>query len=366
VDHANRMKERLFSLDVLRGLDMLLLVVIGPLIKHSNEAYHWCAPWFIRQFWHSWTGFSLWDIIMPLFIFMCGAAIPFALTKRLEQGPKEFWKHVLLRVALLWFLGGLVQGAWASLDLNKIAWYSNTLQSIAAGYLITAAIMCTRRRWVAIVAAIAMAGVYAIFMAVGGDYTEYGNAAFKFEQPICEFLYSSNHVRMAKPSYYTWFPTTLMFGVMTLCGYLATEVLRTTWTKWRKAGVLFGYAAGLLILGFVSSIWIPVIKPVFTLSFTALAMGWSVLALAILYVICDIWECRRGWGPVLFFGQLALTAYFVSHFFRPVLTAFGNLMAQGILPHVAETSHSFVLEIFVVTGTIGVMYAWRKLKEKKV
>ena len=365
MDNANRMKGRLFSLDVLRGLDMLLLVAIGPLIKFSNEAWHWCSPGFIRQFQHAWRGFTLWDIIMPLFIFMCGAAIPFALTKRLEQGPKVFWKHVFVRVALLWFLGGLVQGEWASLDPQRVAWYSNTLHAIAAGYLITAALMATRRRGLAIAATAAMALVYAVFMAVGGDYSEFGNAAFKVEQPIREWLYPAGHVRLAKPSFYTWFPTTLMFGVMTLCGYFATEILRTAWTQSRKAQALFAYAAGLLALGFGTSPWIPVIKPVFTFSFTALAMGWSVLALAVLYVVCDIWEYRRGWGPVLFFGQLALTAYFVSHFFRPVLQALGKLLAQGILPHFAKGTQDFLLEILTVAGTIGVMYAWRKLKEKK-
>ena len=31
-------KERLYSLDLLRGLDMMLLVVIGPLVKAMNTA----------------------------------------------------------------------------------------------------------------------------------------------------------------------------------------------------------------------------------------------------------------------------------------------------------------------------------------
>ena len=33
------MKERLYSLDLLRGLDMMLLVVIGPLVKAMNKAW---------------------------------------------------------------------------------------------------------------------------------------------------------------------------------------------------------------------------------------------------------------------------------------------------------------------------------------
>jgi predicted acyltransferase len=359
------MKGRLFSLDVLRGLDMLLLVAIGPLIRRSHEAWHWCSPWFIGQFRHNWSGFTLWDIIMPLFIFMCGAAIPFALGKRLAEGKSIFWKHVLVRVAMLWFLGGLVQGQWASLDPLKMAPYANTLQAIAVGYLVTAAVMCVQNRTFAIAVTVVMALVYTLFLAFGGDYSEFGNAAFKFELPIRQAIYPAGHVRLAKPSYYTWFPTSLMFAVMTLCGYFATEILRSAWSERRKAATLFVYAVALLALGFGVSPWIPVIKPIYTLSFTALAMGWSVLALALLYILCDILMVRRGWWLVLLFGQVALTAYFVSNFFRPVLKAFGETVAQGVLPHLAKNTQAFVLEIFIVLGTIGVMYVWRIIKESR-
>lgn len=364
MDNADRMKGRLFSLDVLRGLDMFLLVAVGPLVRWSNEAWHWCSPGFIRQFRHSWLGFSLWDIIMPLFIFMCGAAMPFALGKRLKESELVFWKHVLGRVAMLWFLGGLVQGQWASLDPLKIAPFSNTLQAIATGYLVTAAVMRARNRPFAITITVLMALAYTLLLVFGGDYSEFGNGAFKIEQSVRQFTYPENHERLLKPSFYTWYPTSLMFAVMTLCGTFATELLRTDWKPRRKAQALFAYAAGLLILGFAVSPWIPVIKPIFTLSFTALAMGWSVLALALLYVLCDILMVRRGWWLILLFGQVALTAYFVSHFFRPVLKAFGETVAQGVLPHLAKNTQFFVVEIFIVLGTIGVIYAWRKLREK--
>ena len=42
-------KERLYSLDLLRGLDMMLLVVIGPLVKAANTAWK-LPPSFTGQF----------------------------------------------------------------------------------------------------------------------------------------------------------------------------------------------------------------------------------------------------------------------------------------------------------------------------
>ena len=134
------MKERLYSLDVLRGLDMILLVVVGPIIKAANQVWHF-SPAFMGQFKHGWEGFTLWDVIMPLFIFMCGAAVPFALGRRLVEGRAgaAFWRHVLFRVAMLWVLGMVIQGNLLSLDPAKFNPYSNTLQAIAAGYFAAAA-----------------------------------------------------------------------------------------------------------------------------------------------------------------------------------------------------------------------------------
>ena len=92
--------ERLFSLDALRGLDMIFLCLAKPVIVATAQALG-CgdveAYPFMRQFTHPWGGFTAYDLIMPLFIFMCGAAVPFALPKRLNAEGRPtaaFWRHV--------------------------------------------------------------------------------------------------------------------------------------------------------------------------------------------------------------------------------------------------------------------------------
>ena len=75
-------KMRLMSLDVMRGLDMFLLVGVGPLMAAWQRAFG-LPTWLSAQLRHvDWVGLTVWDLIMPWFIFMCGAAIPFALPKR--------------------------------------------------------------------------------------------------------------------------------------------------------------------------------------------------------------------------------------------------------------------------------------------
>lgn len=356
--------ERLFSLDVLRGLDMILLTVVGPLVCAAQEGWACFSPGFMRQFDHGWVCFTLWDIIMPLFIFMCGAAIPFALERRLKEGKGVFWRHVLGRVALLWFLGGLVQGRWMTLDLLQVSPFSNTLQSIAVGYLAVAAAMTFRSRALMVAAPVAMAAAYTVLLAFGG-YGEFDNVAFRIDQAVFAAILPEGSVWVAKPSIYTWFATSLMFAAMAFAGYHAAQMLRSGRGKWRKAGLLAAYGVALLAIGLVSEIWIPCIKPIFTLSFTSQSMGWCVLALAVLYVVTDIWMFRRGSASILFFGRLALAAYFVSHFFEPVLKSAAHLFGDGLASYLPQTAMPFVLTLLEVAALVAALVIWRKSKGKK-
>ena len=355
------MKERLYSLDLLRGLDMMLLVVIGPLVKAMDKAWG-LSPSVMGQFKHGWECFTLWDIIMPLFIFMCGAAIPFALGRRIQGGKagKSFWTHVLGRVAMLWLLGMLIQGKLLSLDWHQMSPYSNTLQSIAAGYLVTSCVMLIRSKAVRIAVPVVLALVYTAMLVFGGDYSQYGNFAFKVDRAILSAILPADNPFVTKPSFYTWFATSLMFAAMTMVGYHAAEILRGEGEKKSKAIKLFAYGAALEAIGWGVSPWIPVIKPIFTLSFTAQAMGWCVISLAVLYVLTDILMFRKGLGVVILFGQCALAAYLVGGFFRPVLVKLAEILTQGF-PYAFGMKESMPVAIALVVAfeIAAILAIWR-------
>ena len=86
--------DRLFSLDALRGLDMLFLCVVQPLIMAFAWAWDFAdetAHPLMAQLNHHWGVFTAYDLIMPLFIFMCGAAVLLALPRRLDARDEQ--KH---------------------------------------------------------------------------------------------------------------------------------------------------------------------------------------------------------------------------------------------------------------------------------
>ena len=51
-------ESRLFSLDILRGLDMILLTVIGPLVRAAQKSWKCFPASMMDQMQHNWTGFT--------------------------------------------------------------------------------------------------------------------------------------------------------------------------------------------------------------------------------------------------------------------------------------------------------------------
>ena len=352
---------RLFSLDALRGLDMLFLCVFQPLVvsvAHAGGFADADAYPIMRQFKHFWGGFTAYDLIMPLFIFMCGAAVPFALSKRLDddgQPTSAFWKHVAGRVVLLWLLGMVSQGNLLSCDIAKFVYYSNTLQSIAVGYAIAALVMLIRSKSIRVVIPLVLAVVYGLALHLGGDYSPAGNVAMRVDQWFVRLIQPCGH----DTNTYTWYLTSLMFGVMTLCGMQATEILMSNRTQWQKAGFL-GLSGLSLWAGGVLLEWIgvPCIKHVFTVSFTAQAIGICVLLLDLLYIVNDIWKVRRGWGIVTLYGQTALAAYVMGEIFRSVPKAASQAVLGGLAERVGDPWRGVIIEVGVAVALTVALRIW--------
>ncbi len=354
---------------------MLLLTVFEPLVSAINKTVA-LPEGFMRQFGHNWGGFTLYDIIMPLFIFMCGAAIPYALSKRLDENGRPtpaFWWHVISRVALLWFCGMLSQGHLAELNLDTFHPYNNTLETIASGYLIAALVMLIPSFKMRIAIPIILAAVYGILLHFLGDYTKQGNFASIVEDKFIQSILpeTNRYVKWCSDPArgfvsnggYTWILTTMMFGVMTLCGSHCAEILRSAWDQKRKAKALFIYGGTLLGIGWLLvPMGVPMIKHIFTVSFTAQAMGWSILALAVLYVVTDIWKVRRGWWLVTLFGQCALTAYMANGFFGPALRSATGVVTRG-LPHLVGDKAMPIISTLVTAALLTfVLWVRRRLR----
>lgn len=85
-------EKRLHSLDALRGFDMFWITggsyLITVIANYTGAA--WLNP-VVEQMEHvPWNGFHFYDLIFPLFMFISGVAIPFAIVSKLEKSAKIF------------------------------------------------------------------------------------------------------------------------------------------------------------------------------------------------------------------------------------------------------------------------------------
>ncbi|MDD4018099.1 MAG: DUF5009 domain-containing protein [Kiritimatiellae bacterium] len=81
------MKNRLLSLDALRGFDMLLIMGVCKFMIALCAALGFGEHcWLTDQFRHvEWNGLRLEDTIFPLFLFLAGVSWPFSYAKQVER-----------------------------------------------------------------------------------------------------------------------------------------------------------------------------------------------------------------------------------------------------------------------------------------
>lgn len=315
-DEKGAASERLVSVDALRGFDMFWIVGGVEVVHSALETFRKpLPPWLEYHFDHvDWVGFSAWDLIMPLFLFIVGVSMPFSFSRRLERGDRKgpIYAHVARRFVILWFLGMIAQGNLLVSQRGDLHLYSNTLQAIAAGYLIGAvALLELRRRGRAILTAALLLGYWGLIALVPvpghgrGVLEEWANLPLYVDKVVLQGFRDGTT--------YTWVLSSMTFGATTLLGVMAGELLRSKLSPGRKLAWLTGAGVASLALGLLWSLWFPIIKHIWTSSMVLYAAGWSFLLLALFYLVIDVWGYRKWAFFFVVIGMNAIAVYMAVH-----------------------------------------------------
>lgn len=314
---------RLASLDILRGFDLFLLVFFQPVLWALARQLD--VPFLnaiLYLFDHEvWAGFRFWDLVMPLFLFMTGASMPFSLSKYKGVSGSHWpvYRRILKRVALLFIFGMIVQGNLLGLDSRHIAVYSNTLQSIAVGYFIAAVIQLHFSfKWQVGVTLLLLL-LYWLPMTFLGDFTPEGNFAGqvdkwvlgRFRDGVC---WNEDGSWSFSPHYnYTWIWSSLTFGVTVMLGAFAGKIMKEGKAN-RKRVVQILSVIGLALVGLAMlwSLQMPVIKRLWTGSMTLLSGGYCFLLMALFYYWIDYKGHTRGLAWLKVYGMNSITAYLLG------------------------------------------------------
>ena len=330
---------RLVSLDAFRGLVMALMLAEGMHLHEVARAFPHSALWRLIAFnteHVEWQGCSLHDLIQPGFSFLAGAALPFSIASRKMKGQSfgNMLGHAVRRALLLIFLGIFLRSLVAH---QTYFTFEDTLTQIGLGYVFLFLLGFARVRTQVVTLVLILIcfwAAFALYAAPGPqfDYTSVGvpqNWSHNYTGFLSHWNKNSNLAWRFDVWFLNLFPreqpfvfneggwSTLSFiptlGTMIL-GLLAGEWLMGKGSKEHKMRGLVIAGTGLLSLGLVCQ-WAgicPIVKRVWTSSYTLYSGGWVVLILAAFYALIE-WKGWRRWAfPLIVVGMNSIAVYVMS------------------------------------------------------
>lgn len=285
--------KRLFSLDALRGFDMLWIIGADEFfheLAHASGSPLWNT--IAAQFTHpSWNGFHFYDLIFPLFLFVAGVASPFSVAGRLKKGKtrQQILRHVIKRGLILVLLGIIYNNGLRIQPVSEIR-FASVLGRIGLAYMFANIIfLFAKRRWQIIWFFVLLVGYWLLLKFTSapgfprGDLTMEGNFASYVDRLLLPGrLYEKIHD-----------PEGILSTIPAICTGLL-GIFAGLWLKEGKASAQ-RKAGGLAIAGAVAlvfaQIWnmdFPINKNLWTSSFVLRTGGLSLLLLALFYFIIDV------------------------------------------------------------------------------
>ena len=310
--HAVSAEERIVSVDVLRGFDMLWLVGgSGVALAAARFLPAPVGTVITTQFEHvKWEGFRFYDLIFPLFVFVVGMSIVFSLGPLLEREGRVAAYRRILRRTLLMFALGLIYYGGMKYPVAEIRWLG-VLQRLALCYLIGGLLYChLSPRALAGTAVAVLAGYWLLLSFVPLP----GQPAIGWEPEQTWPVYLDMLLLPGRKAEGLWDPEGLLSTFPAVCtcilGIFAARLVRAPAITPIRKGLLFlVIGAGLVALGELWGLQFPIVKKIWTSSYVLVAGGYSFLLLGIFFWIVDIWRIRWWTAPFLWIGMNPITIY---------------------------------------------------------
>ncbi len=349
VEVLAQQSRRVVSVDALRGFNFIWILggdgaiwALAEMLHDKGPALGAIGDFLGTQLHHApWEGFTFYDFVFPLFIFITGVAIVLSLPRLVEREgrAKAHWR-VLRRALLLYGLGLIYYGGM------KHGWHDirflGILQRIAICYLFAALLFLNfnLRGLIATFVAL-LVGYWALmtFVPVPGI----GAGHFGPDQNLANWI-DANYLPGR-----LWDKTRDPEGLLStlpaigtcLLGVFAGMLLRDIRVKPdRKSLWLIGAGIVLVLAGHLWALQFPIIKAIWTSSFVLVAGGYSAILLGVAHQIVDVWGFKK-WATIfVWIGANAILLYFLNGLigFEPVATRligddvqnfFDDLVADG-------------------------------------
>ncbi len=374
------MPNRFLSLDVFRGLVMVLLMTEATLeLPRLAAFFPDSAFWQFVGYQTSherWVGCRLWDMIQPSFMLMVGVSVPFSIAGRLAKGATraELWRHTWRRATILIGLGILLRSMGRE---QTYFTFEDVISQIGLGYpmLFWLAFRPARVQWAAVAAI--LVGYWALFafwpLPDAATLAPFGPVEDKPYEVLTGFFAHWNIHANPANQFDQWFlnlfPREKPFvqnggGYVTLSfvpslatmllGLLAGQLLRDEKPVGQNVRKLLIWGVGTVLLGLACQFFgiCPIVKRIWTPAWTVFSGGLVYLLLALCIVAVEIWRWRRGTFLFIVAGANSMAAYLLHWTIHSWLVANVHIHVAHWLMWVPEGVR------FGIIGLIAFGLAW--------
>lgn len=350
-------RERLISLDVFRGLTILLMTIVNNPGDWGNV-----YPPLLHAEWH---GCTLTDLVFPFFVFIMGVAVPLAMPDKIYDQTTfnkilvrslrmfclgiffNFFGKIQLfglegiplligRLAITIAVGYALMGNFSSKVKNILAFsilfiylflaYSGieayhdvrlpgVLQRIAIVYFVVSLLyLKTSQKTQIITGAVLLLGYWALMTLI--PVPGFGAANLEKGTNLAAWLDSVLLKGHMYRGTVTWDPegilSTIPSIVNGIIGLLIGQILMREISKTQKATKIAIAGIALIIAGLLWNIVFPINKSIWTSSYVLYTTGLAATFLSILYYVIDIADYKKGFKPFLIWGVNPMIVFFTS------------------------------------------------------
>jgi heparan-alpha-glucosaminide N-acetyltransferase len=332
--------QRNVAVDAYRGLVMLLMMAEVLRLSEVARSFSGNPIWRFLAFNQShveWAGMSLHDTIQPGFTFLAGVALPYSIRSRRRKGESFtlMLVHTIWRSVLLVALGIFLRSTSGPITYFT---FEDTLTQIGLGY--TFAFLLTfarpRMQWVALAAILVGYWLAWALYPVPGAGFNYAAVGVPSDWPGRIYTGFASHWNKNSnlgQAFDIWFlnlfPRTARFA-FNGGGYLTLSFIPTLGTM--LIGVIAGRwfheeapriplrrfliaAAALIAIGLACHFTgiCPIVKRIWTPSWTLFSGGVCFLFLAVFSWTVDVKNHRRWAFPLIVIGMNSIAAYMMAH-----------------------------------------------------
>jgi len=317
----NTKAKRLYSLDALRGFDMLMISGAGMFIylMHGITSNEWLNK-FALQMEHSEWGSALTfeDFIFPLFLFISGISLSFSVNSQIIKGldHNSIYKKAFKRMLILILLGLVYKNSPLDILHPGEIRYSSILGRIGMATFFTTFLYLNyswkkRLYWVAGI----LIAYYAAFCLI--PVPDFGYANFTMEGNLMGWIDRAIMPGILHDEIYDELAisTALPTFTLTILGAWAGDILRNSKTSSSfKIKYLTIIGVSGIALGLIWGLHFPIIKKLWSGSFVLVTGGASFLIMVLFYWLIDVKNFSKWAFPFKVVGLNSLLIYYVYRF----------------------------------------------------